>query len=42
LPVGIVFMAGAWSEPALIRIAHGFEQAAGVRLKPSFRPTLVE
>jgi amidase len=42
LPVGIVFMAGAWSEPALIRIAHGFEQAAEVRLKPSFRPTLVE
>jgi amidase len=42
LPVGIVFMAGAWSEPALIRIAHGFEQAAEVRLRPSFRPTLVE
>jgi len=42
LPVGIVFMAGAWSEPTLIRIAHAFEQAAEVRLKPSFRPTLVE
>lgn len=42
LPVGIVFMAGAWREPTLIRLAHGFEQAAYVQVKPTFRPTLVE
>jgi len=29
LPVGITFMAGAFSEPTLIRLAAGFEAAAG-------------
>lgn len=36
LPVGITFMASAWSEPTLIRIASGFEAAADVRRRPGF------
>jgi hypothetical protein len=40
LPVGISFMAGAWSEPVLIRLASGFEAAAKARRKPQFLPTL--
>ena len=38
LPVGISFFAGAWSEPALIRFAHAFEQATNVRTAPRFLP----
>ena len=40
LPIGITFMASAWSEPTLIKLASGFEAAAGVRRRPRFRPTL--
>lgn len=36
LPVGITFMGSAWSEPALIEIASGFEAATPARRKPSF------
>ncbi|HEY4370251.1 MAG TPA: amidase [Steroidobacteraceae bacterium] len=39
LPVGITFMASAWSEPKLIRIASGFEAAADVRRRPRFLRT---
>ncbi len=39
LPVGVTFMASAWSEPKLIRIASGFEAAADVRRAPRFLPT---
>jgi len=39
LPVGITFMASAWSEPTLIRIASGFEAAADVRRRPRFLKT---
>jgi len=39
LPVGITFMASAWSEPKLIRLASGFEAAADVRRAPRFLPT---
>jgi amidase len=39
LPVGITFMASAWSEPMLIRIASGFEAAADVRRRPRFLRT---
>jgi amidase len=42
LPVGITFMASAWSEPTLIRLASGFEAAAGVRRAPQFLPTFDE
>jgi len=34
LPVGISFFGRAWSEPLLIEIAYGFEQATNVRKAP--------
>lgn len=40
LPVGISFMAGAFSEPMLIRLASGFEAVGERRRKPRFLPTL--
>jgi amidase len=39
LPVGITFMASAWSEPTLIKLASGFEHAADVRHRPRFLRT---
>jgi amidase len=39
LPVGLSFFAGAWSEPALIKFAYAFEQAAKGRTKPKFLAT---
>jgi amidase len=36
LPVGISFFGGAWSEPALLKIAYGFEQLVKARQKPQF------
>jgi amidase len=41
LPVGLSFFAGAWSEPALIKFAYAFEQAAKGRSKPRFLATAV-
>lgn len=40
LPVGISFMGRAWSEPKLIGIAYGYEQATKHRRPPKFVPTL--
>lgn len=40
LPVGISFFGRAWSEPTLIKIAYGFEQATLVRKPPRFPPTV--
>jgi amidase len=40
LPVGINFIGGRWSEPALIRLAYGFEQGTRVRHAPRFLPSL--
>ena len=36
VPIGISFMAGAWSEPTLIKIAYAFEQATKYRKPPQF------
>jgi amidase len=38
LPVGLTFMGAAWSEPALIGLAHAFEQATRHRRPPRFAP----
>jgi amidase len=40
LPVGISFFGRAWSEPVLIKIAYGFEQATKTRKPPRFLPTI--
>jgi Amidase len=39
LPVGINFIGRRWSEPTLIKLAHGFEQGTRVRHAPRFLPT---
>jgi len=39
LPVGLTFFAGAWTEPALIRMAFAFEQATKHRRAPRLLPT---
>jgi amidase len=36
LPVGVSFFGKAWTEPVLIEIAYGFEQASKVRKAPQF------
>jgi amidase len=36
LPVGISFFGRAWSEPSLIKMAYGFEQATKARKAPRF------
>jgi amidase len=40
LPVGMSFMAGAFSEPTLIRLASGFEHVTQARRQPTFLPSL--
>lgn len=40
LPVGISFFGKAWSEPTLLKIAYGFEQATMHRKAPEFKETL--
>lgn len=40
LPVGVSFFGRAWSEPALLKIAYGFEQAIKARKPPKFLPTV--
>ncbi len=36
LPIGVSFIGGRWSEPALIGFAYDFEQATHVRVPPQF------
>jgi amidase len=40
LPLGISFMASAFSEPKLIELASGFEAATNARIVPQFLPSL--
>ncbi|TLX21716.1 amidase [Thermomonas fusca] len=40
LPVGIVFMGTAWSEPKLIELGYAFEQASKARKPPRLLPTI--
>jgi amidase len=40
LPVGVSFMGTAFSEPTLIKLASGFENATRARRPPTFIPTL--
>ena len=37
LPVGVSFFGRAWSEPILLEVAYGFEQAGKVRRVPEFK-----
>ena len=40
LPIGLSFVAGAWSEPKLIGYAYAFEQATHARRAPKFVQTI--
>lgn len=40
LPLGIVFMGTAWSEPRLVELGYAFEQATHAREAPHFLPTI--
>jgi amidase len=40
LPVGISFFGSAYSEPVLIKLAYGFEQATKARRVPTYAPTI--
>jgi amidase len=40
LPVGLSFIAAAWQEPLLFRLAYAFEQATQIRLSPQYLQTV--
>lgn len=39
VPVGMLFIGRAWSEPTLIKLAYGFEQGTRHRVAPRYLPT---
>ena len=40
LPLGIVFMGAAWSEPRLIELGYAYEQLTRARMPPQYLPSL--
>lgn len=40
LPLGLLFMGTAWSEPKLLELGHAYEQLTGARKPPTFTPAL--
>ena len=40
LPVGLSFIGTAYAEQKLLNAGYAYEQAAGIRQKPDFRPTV--
>jgi amidase len=40
LPVGLSFMAEAWSEAKLLNLGYAFEQRTKARRPPTYRPTI--
>ncbi|MCU0615876.1 MAG: amidase [Gemmatimonadaceae bacterium] len=40
LPVGMIFIGTAWSEPTLFKYAYGFEQTVRARRAPTFLPSV--
>ena len=40
LPVGLSFIGGAYAEQRLLDAGYAYEQAAGFKLRPDFRPTV--
>lgn len=40
LPVGMIFIGTAWSEPTLLKYAYGFEQTVRARRAPTFVPSI--
>ena len=40
LPVGLSFVGRAWSEPTLLKLAYGYEQASKARRPPTFAATV--
>ncbi|MBN8791237.1 MAG: amidase [Stenotrophomonas nitritireducens] len=39
LPLGLLFMGPAWSEPRLLELGHAYEQLTRARRPPAFAPT---
>jgi len=39
LPLGLLFMGTAWSEPRLLELGYAYEQLTGARTPPRFRPS---